>query len=63
MGKKSKLEKQIVKNVHPLIIFLFLIFVLIGFIIGYYVKNGVINESGYYQIDPINNVNIMKGDI
>ena len=51
------------KNVHPLIIFLFLIFVLIGFIIGYYVKNGVINESGYYQIDPINNVNIMKGDI
>ena len=39
MAKKTILEKEIKKRIHPVVIFVFVLFLIIGIMLGYYVKN------------------------
>ena len=58
MAKKTILEKEIKKRIHPVVIFVFVLFLIIGIVLGYYVKNELMkkvdnNINTFYVMNPI----------
>lgn len=58
MAKKTILEKEIKKRIHPVVIFVFVLFIIIGIMLGYYVKNELMkkvdnNINTFYDMNQI----------
>lgn len=58
MAKKTILEKEIKKRIHPVVIFVFVLFLIIGIMLGYYVKNELMekvdnNINTFYDMNQI----------